>query len=341
MSNTDLPLIPPLGRSSPEVCNVVRLYLAIKHELSAHQIQELNAHLQVCPACTLEYRLMKRTTQLIAQLDSSTPSPRVDQAVRDAIAKRCSANTGRISKPLRLPPPPERKLVALKKRGGMSRKVAVLIAAAAVILLAISGPLYAHLTQPSFALPASVSWSAYVLHYTQTHMDDQGVPKTVEAYHSLADDRMNVETRMGGKQDVKLDVVMIADADHKSVVMDMMHSHFVQSGAESLKWDTDNWNNNKWMFDLTKLRSDIQANRASYLGSGTFQGEKVYQVRYPNGDVLLLDMSYKPVNVLQGGIHGKPLYDDTLQWLSPTKVRADLWNMTPPAGFTPGNMPDN
>ena len=333
MSNTDLPLMPSLERSDPEVCNVVHLYLAILHELPAEQVRALTAHLQLCPSCAREYRLMKQATRVIARLDSSTPSSRVDQAVMAEIARRCNVNIKGIAKPLRLPPPPPRKPVYRR----MSRTVATLLAVAAVILLAISGFLYNNmlLPQQSFALPANLSWNAYVLYYTQTQMSDQGEPQTVVAYHSLGNDSMNVETKTGAG---KLDVVMVADAAHNAIAMDMMH-RVIESGAESWKWDTDKWTSNKWMFDLTKLRSDIQAKRAVYLEKGTFQGQSVYQIRYPNGDVLLLDMSYKPVNVLHGGMTGKPVYDDKLQWLLPTQVPQGVWEMTPPAGFTPGNMP--
>ena len=58
-----------------------------------------------------------------------------------------------------------------------------------------------------------------------------------------------------------------------------------------------------------------------------------------NGEILLLDMHYKPVNVLQdtnGSGTGKAMYDK-MQLLSTAPT--GMMDMTPPAGFKTGKLP--
>ena len=53
----------------------------------------VSAHLKVCPQCVREYRLVKRSAQLISSLEASEPSARVDAAVMAAIAARAGTNS--------------------------------------------------------------------------------------------------------------------------------------------------------------------------------------------------------------------------------------------------------
>ncbi len=93
MNNTDLPPLPSTGVISPEVCDAVSLYLAVSHDLTEEQKQRVSAHLKVCPQCVHEYRLVKRSAQLVSSLEGSEPSARVDVAVMAAIAARAGTNS--------------------------------------------------------------------------------------------------------------------------------------------------------------------------------------------------------------------------------------------------------
>ncbi len=102
----------------------------------------------------------------------------------------------------------------------------------------------------------------------------------------MNDDMMNVETTMG----TKLDVMAVSDG-HQTLVMDMKHN-VMQMNANA--WLTDDS-----MFNLNQLNKDLKSHQATYLGKGQYNGQEVYRIRDENGDILLLDMHYKPVNVLQ------------------------------------------
>ena len=57
--------------------------------------------------------------------------------------------------------------------------------------------------------------------------------------------------------------------------------------------------------------------------------------------ILLLDMNYLPVNVLENvnsaGV-GQPVYT-ALHWLAPSQVPSSTWDMSVPGGFSMGALP--
>ena len=94
-------------------------------------------------------------------------------------------------------------------------------------------------------------------------------------------------------------------------------------------------------FNLAQLRSDMSANRATYLDKDTFHGQAVYRIRCPDGLVLLLSMNYQPVNVLRGAVGpgtGEPVYD-TLRLMPASDISSSMWDMRVPAGFRMGTLP--
>ncbi len=322
MNNTDLPPLPPPGSIDPEACSVIRLYLAVARDLSPYQARVVAGHLQICPECARTQRQMGRTTNLIASLAESEPSVRVDQAVMAAIAAR--SRNQPLSAPFTRPATPHR---AVPRRRPV--RVGGLVAAAAVLVVGLFSVLHFVLpgpTQSAFAVPANISWDNYVLHHTQTMTDSKGQSYHVESYHDMATDHMNVETTMNGK----LDVMVVSDG-HQTLGIDMM-KHVAQ-------WNANAWSSDDSIFDLTQLRKDLQSSKATYLGKGQFQGKEVYRIRYDTGDVLLLDMQYRPVNVLESASDAdKPMYDK-LELLKPTQVPDSMWDMTVPSGDKMGTLP--
>lgn len=323
MNNTHLPPLPPAGITNPQACEIVRLYLAIWDDLTLEQRQAASAHLEACAACTSVQRLMNLSTRLVARLDGSTPSPRVDSAITAAIAAR---QNGQASPPLR------RFLSQTQRSRGTSLRSMGLIAAAAVVLLTVLTTLHfvrvPAPTQSAFILPAALTWSGYVLYHTETRLDSKGQRYRINTYHDLKTNRIHVETI----EDGTLDVIAVGDA-HEMLGIDMMH-HVAQ-------WGANGWGVNDSMFDLPLLRSDLQTRRATYLGKDHFQGQDVYRIRCDNGLVLLLDMHYMPVNVLRGVAGpgtGRPMYE-TLQLLSHSQVSDSMWNMSVPPGFQMGTLP--
>ncbi len=128
----------------------------------------------------------------------------------------------------------------------------------------------------------------------------------------------------------QLDVVVVSD-NHKMLGLDMMH-HVAQ-------WHADAWGVDDSTFDLATLRGDLQARRAAYLGKGHFGAAEVYRIRCRNGEVLLLDMHYRPVNVLANAPGtGTPMYD-TVKLLPDSQVPGDMWDMNMPSDFHMGKLP--
>jgi hypothetical protein len=204
----------------------------------------------------------------------------------------------------------------------------VLAAALALALLATlhfgGGP-----ATQAFTLPSNLSWNGYVLYHTETRIDAKGERYSVNTYHDMATGRMHVETVMPGS----MDVVVVGD-DRSMLGLDMMH-HVAQ-------WGADAWSVDETPFDLAQLRSDLNAQRAVYLDKDTFHGQPVYRVRTRNGLVLLLDMNYRPVNVLSGAVGpgtGEPLYN-TLVLMPSSHVSSSMWDMGVPEGFRMGTLPD-
>ncbi len=319
MNETDLPLFPRNSAPGPDVCERVRVYLGVWDELTPAQIEVVDTHLRRCTACTAVLRSMQQVTQLITLLEPSVPSAHVDQAVMAAIAAR---NAVQLSQSPLLPPAqgrPARRQPSRRLMGSLA------LAAALVLLLAAA---FVALMKPfdsstSFALPKSLKWSDYVLYYTETHVNAQGERYHISAYHDLSNGQMHVETVM----DDKLDVVAVGDT-HEMLGIDEMH-HIAQ-------WDAHEWGVDVSAFDLAQLRHELETGSATYTGKDRYEGQDVYHIRRANGLVLLLDMHYMPVNVLQKT--GLPTYEK-LQFLPPTQVSNTIWDMRIPPGYQIGTLP--
>lgn len=327
MNSTDLPPLPPAGATGPEVCSVISLYLAVAQDLSPSQARVVAGHLRTCPECAHEQRRMGRATNLIASLEASEPSTRVDQAVKAAIAARSRSRTLSTPQPFMRPATPYRS--APRRKAPV--RVGGLVAAAAVLIVGLFGVLHFVLPgsiQTAFAVPASISWDHYVIYHSQTMVDSKGQSYRVESYHNMSNDHMNVETTIQGK----LDVMAVSDG-HQTLGIDMM-KHVAQ-------WNAAVWSSDDSIFDLTQLRDDLQSGKATYLGKGQFQGKDVYRIRDDTDQVLLLDMQYQPVNVLEdanSSAAGKPMYDK-LELLLPTQVPNSMWSMTVPSNVKMGALP--
>ncbi len=319
----DLPPLPPASAPAAEVCAVIRLYLAVEADLSPAQARAVAQHLRTCTDCTREQQMLRQSSRLVASLAVSTPSERVDRAVLAAIAARQSGS--------RIQPRP------INRRVSRGRRVSLvgLVAAAAALVLAVLTSAYFVIggnpfapRQAAFQLPANLSWDKYVLYYTQTKSEDDGTSYQVVSYYDMSNHNFNVKYVIPGK----MEVMVVAD-QQKALGLDMMH-HVAEWGT------VDQWNHaDLSLFDLPRLRQDLQNGRAVYTGKDHFKGQEVYRIRYPDGHVLLLDMQYMPVNVLQvTGQQEKPLYD-TIRWLSPSQVSSSTWDMTVPTDFKMGELP--
>src|SRR5947209_18819414 len=62
MNSTHLPPLPKEGESGPQVCNTVRLYLAVLDDLSPEQVTLLFKHVETCSTCSEEFQLMNGAT---------------------------------------------------------------------------------------------------------------------------------------------------------------------------------------------------------------------------------------------------------------------------------------
>lgn len=326
MNNTDLPPLPPTGMISPEVCDAVSLYLAVSHDLTEEQKYRVSVHLKVCPQCVREYRLVKRSAQLVNSLEGSEPSARVDAAVMAAIAARTNAGADRYvdtSTSLRSIP--------FNRNSGRNKRrrvpVGSLVAAAAVLVIALVGVLHFVImpgNASAFQVPAG-SWNG-VIYHTQTVVSGNGDQYHVATYHDMNNDMMNVETTMG----TQIDVMVVSDGK-QAIGMDMKHN-VAQMNANA-------WLSDDSMFDLNKLNKDLQSHRATYLGTGEYNGQKVYRIRDENGEILLLDMKFKPVNVLQdanGSAQAKAVYDK-MQFMD--KAPTGMFDTNVPKGFKMGTLP--
>lgn len=328
----DLPPLPPLGTFGPDVCTLMRPYIAVWQDLSPEQMKIVSAHMQGCKACARNYQLVGHATQLVANLDKSSPSPRVDQAVLAAIAARNRGTNGHGTRPslsLILPKQPQPRRASLRLVG-LVATIAALLLVIFSLLLGSSSVMH---PQTAFALPTNLSWNAYVLYHSQTKVSSNGDNYHISTYHNLAANRTNVETMMDGK----LDVMVVKDAS-QALGLDKVR-HIAQWGAES--WGVESWGVSESTFDLAKLRRDLQAKRATYLGEDDFRGWDVYRIRTSSGLVLLLDMQYRPVNVLKdasGPGTGVPMFD-IIQLLQASQVPDSTWEMSVPQGFTLGKLP--
>ncbi|HZU70225.1 MAG TPA: hypothetical protein VFA09_23340 [Ktedonobacteraceae bacterium] len=333
MSEYNLPPIPQPGETGPQVCEIVRLYLAIMDDLAPQQTALLSEHVNTCPDCAATLQQLQQTTHLVASgLAQTTPSPRVDRAIMAALASSnmpvgaSAQRSGARINPSR-PAPIHR-----------SRRPAWLVgslATAAVLVVALFTALFMNGLSPvstgrhTFSLPQSLSWSSYVLYHSETGTGKNGTRYNVYTYDNLGMHMMHVET-VGGS----LDVVAVADEKSGEVLGMDMKNHVAQ-------WGADQWMVDDSAFDLEQLRHDLATNSAIYLNKDTFQGQPVYCIRLKNGLVLLLNMQYQPVNVLQGVTGpgtGKPMYQ-SLKLMPSSQVPGDMWNMSVPANFHMGTLP--
>lgn len=337
-----LPSLPASGERGPHVCEIIRLYLAVLPDLSLTPAQQaiIDDHLRICAACEYEQQLLTEAEQLISNFSTleTNPSVRVDQAVMAAIAAQ-SELPAQFSPVPSTPsaqsaPPPSIPVVKRQRPRKRGRLVVLLgqVAMAAILLLALLATLHfaSNVLAPAttFALPTNLTWNGYVLYHTQTKVDAQGERYQVQSYHELSSGNMHVETVMPGQMDV-----VVVKAGQQMLGEDMMH-HVAQM-------DPQGWLVDDSAFDLATLRSDLRSHRAIYLGADTFRDQSVYRVRLPNGLVLLLNMQYQPVNVLQGAVGpgtGAPIYD-TLRLIPAQKVPDSTWWTQVPAGFHMGTLP--
>jgi hypothetical protein len=318
MNSTDLPPIPRAGEYGPQVCEIVRLYLAVLDDLSPEQVNLLFKHVTTCSACAGEFQLLNSATRLLSGLASTVPSSRVDAA----IMSMRSAQHGK--RP--------RKQVYLMPAGGRSSWLVGQIALAAVLLLALLTATHFISFAPggstAFALPSNLSWSNYVLYHSETRVSADGMHYRIDSYHDLGSNRMHIETIANSQ----LDVVVVGD-DNAMLGKDMLH-HVAQ-------WGADAWAVDDSVFDLAALRHELQTKSAVYLDKENFKGQEVYRIRCKDGLVMLLDMDYMPVNVLQsaaGSSSGEPMYD-TLKLMPASEMPSSLWDMSIPAGFQMGTLP--
>lgn len=316
-----LPPLPAIGAIGPDVCATIRLYLAVWEDLTPAQMSIVHQHIQLCDLCRSEQLVYKHATQLIQNLPASSPSVQADRAVLAAIAAHRESHHHNLGVLTSLP------FKHAARRRSQPMWLIGTLAAAAVIVFVFALMHTALLAPPAqaFSLPTNLSWDNYVLFHEQISTNAQGEQATVMTYHDMSKDIMNVETVVQGKKDV-----VVVKNSQKSLELDMMN-HVAQ-------WNTKSASMDATYFDLDLLRQDLRAKSAVYLGTTTFNGQNVYSIRYPNDHVLLLDMHYMPVNVLpQASATSTPIYS-TVQWLSPAKVSASMWNMHVPAGFSMGEV---
>src|SRR5579864_4746840 len=144
MENTNLPPIPE-GIDDPQSCATVRLYLAVLDDLPPEQVQALYQHIDNCPACAAELRLLKQATHLVADFaehSETAPSAHVDQAVMASLAARNSEPVFATAQPR-----------ILRKRENPRWRIGQ-VAVAAVLLLAALTAVYFHSqTAQAFAIP--------------------------------------------------------------------------------------------------------------------------------------------------------------------------------------------
>lgn len=335
MSSIDMPQFPPVGARGPQVCETVRFYLAIVDELPFEQVSILSEHVQGCRSCAAEFRVLQQTTRIIASLPESAPAAHVDRAIQAALQRRGETSRASVQLYAKNQSPAEplvRQVPARESASSLRRKVASLALAAALLLLVLAGTFLRGLIFPAnsaqaFQLPNNLSWSGNVLHYTQTRTDSHGQSYQVEVYQDLGTNQMHIESSMQNQ----FDVIVVTDSQ-TMLGEDMMH-HVAQIGGEAEAWSVDGS-----MFNLSRLRQDLTAHRTNYLGKESWRGQEVYLLQASNGRVLLLNMQYLPVNVLNGPNANISPYT-TFALISSTQVSDSMWNMQVPPDFHMGQLP--
>jgi hypothetical protein len=320
MNSTHLPPLPKEGETGSQVCNIVRLYLAVLDDLSPEQVNLLFKHVEKCSTCSEEFQIVNGATRLVVGLDSSSPSRRVDAAI---MALQFDQNSMRTGKSVRRAPLRGRSIKIVSQ---------AVVAIAAILLFMFLTATHFIVLAPSrvnaFELPANLSWSNYVLYHSETRTGANGMVYHVKSYHDLGTNNMHVETMADGQ----VDVVVVGD-EQAMLGMDMLH-HVAQ-------WNADVWAVDDSVFDLAELRHELQAKSAVYLDKESFRGQEVYRIRCKDGLVMLLNMDFMPVNVLQGSSNSdmaKPMYD-TLTLMPASKMPVSMWDMSVPPGFHMGTLP--
>lgn len=316
MNETHLPPLPPPDIIGPDTCAIVRLYMAVWNDLTQKEQQLIKQHLRLCEGCTAEEYLLRVATHRVAKLALSEPSQRVDLAIRACITAQGQGL------PMQMPLAAR----ARRKRHLSPPGSIGMVAAAALILLTVLTSL--HLvrvpsSQQALIIPASMSWTGYVLYQVQSGTSKKGQNYQVVTYYDLANKHMNAETVMNDT----LDVIMVSDGA-QDLGLDMLH-HVAQ-------WDAQAWGVDESIFDLKSMRTDLSTEPSDYMGTAQFAGQQVYRVRCGNDLTMLLNTRYMPVNVLDN--KGTPIYS-TLKWLQPNQVPTAMWDMSVPADFQMGSLP--
>jgi hypothetical protein len=356
----DMPPLPRVGEVGPQVCAMVQLYLGVMDDLTAEQVEIIQEHVRGCADCAGVQRVMQRATQVFGGLPGSAPSSRVDEAVMAAIAARGRGRIlatrrggsgedegkGPLGRPweeearqpgtraTRSSPPRVIPTPAPTGRGGVRLRWGAVAAVAMAAVVVLSFLTTTHLmpgfgsTPQAFTLPANLSWNGYVIYHSETRIDAHGVRYRVNTYYDAGSGREHVETVMPGS----MDIVAVGDG-HSILGMDMMH--------QVAQLDANEWSTDESMFNLAEIRSDMKTSRAVFMDKDVFRGEAVYRIRCSNGLVLLLNMQYKPVNVLRGAVGpgtGEPVYT-SLALMPSSHVSSEMWDMRVPRGFKMGVLP--
>jgi hypothetical protein len=321
MKHADLPPLPSVNLHNRRACTTIRLYLAVLQDLPPEQVHIVSEHVKTCAGCTAELQLLTRAGEIIQGAVQLIPPTQVDEVVRTAIATHHRTQRRQTVRPFLSP-----------KSARTHHALWWLVQVAAILLLMflVTIDSLSHPAIPSraFALPASLSWDGYVLHYSETKTNIKGARYHITCYHDLSTGRMHVETLTSDGTDI----VVVGDTQ---ILLGMDLTHHVA------QWNANAWSVDDSLFNLTQLRTDLQTNRAFYEGNGRFAGQQVYRIREKNGLVLLLDRHYQPVNVLQeekGSGKGQPLYEK-LALLPVSQVPNTLWDTNVPAGFQVGTLP--
>lgn len=334
--------LPPLSSKDViskrrRVCAAVQLYLAVWDDLTPEEIRLVSNHLRMCERCAHQQVLFVGAARSITSLPATQPSSRVDHAVFDAITARSQANM-RILRTVQVdrrfaPPFRGRTRTLPHSLLDLHRSPVKVLTLVGLLILVIFSSAYFLIKNGSqhvaLTLPANLSWDKYVLYEEQAMTSPRGQSYTMTSYHEMSTDNENIEVVVPGK----IDIVVVKDTQ-RSLGLDMLHN--------VAEWDAPSWiQSDTSMFDLDRLRKDLQTGQATYLGKDFYNRQPVYRIRIPDGKQLLLGEDYMPINVLENVNStgtGIPMYT-MLRWLEPHDVPSSTWDMTVPPNFNMGTLP--
>jgi hypothetical protein len=217
-------------------------------------------------------------------------------------------------------------------RSGKGRRRTAALAVAAALLLLIGGGLFAKFQfftpAQAFALPTNLTWSGYVLHYTENRVDTQGQTYQVEVYHDIGGNQIHVEATMEGQFDV-----VVVSTPQTIIGKDMLH-HVAQYGSSVSSWLVDGP-----LFNLSTLRQNLANHTDTYLGTSIYNGRSVYQIKVSDGNVLLLSMQYLPINVLSSSSSSANSLYTSFSVVRFSTVPDYTWDTQVPSGFQMGQIP--